>query len=125
MVYVATLNAPTELAPDQTSYIGSQIGTAPGEVAAVRASDGEVLWSTEVPGDPFGGATVVGDLVFTATFEGLIVALARDTGEIVWTHQTAGGINGWPAVAGDLLVWPVGMSDPPALVAFRLGGDAG
>ena len=56
----------------------SAVGRA-GEVAAVRASDGEVLWSTEVPGDPFGGATVVGDLVFTATFEGLIVALARDT----------------------------------------------
>ena len=125
VVYVATLNAPTELAPDQTSYIGSQIGTAPGEVAAVRASDGGGLWSTEGPGDPFGGATVVGDLVFTATFEGLIVALARDTGEIVWTHQATGGINGWPAVAGDLLVWPVGMGDPPALVAFRLGDDAG
>ena len=123
VVYVATLNAPTELAPDETSYIGSQIGKAPGEVAAVRASDGELLWSTEAPGDPFGGATVVGDLVFTATFEGLIVALDRATGEIVWRHQASGGINGWPAVAGDLLVWPVGMGDPPSLVAFRLGED--
>jgi outer membrane protein assembly factor BamB len=120
VVYVATLNAPTELAPDETAYLGSQLGTAPGEVAAVRATDGELLWSTEVPGDPLGGATVVGDLVLTATFQGTMLALRRDTGEIVWERDAGGGVNGWPAVAGDLLLWPVGMADPPVLVALGL-----
>lgn len=120
VVYVATLNAPTELSPDETAYIGSQLGAAPGEVAAVRATDGELLWSTEVPGDPLGGATVVGDLVFTATFQGTMVALRRDTGEVVWERDAGGGVNGWPAAAGGLLLWPVGMADPPVLVALGL-----
>ena len=124
VVYVATLNAPTELSPDAPSYIGSELDTAPGEVAAVDATTGELLWSTEVEGDPLGGATVVGDLVFTATFQERIYALARDSGEIVWEHDAPGGINGWPAVADDLIVWPVGLAQPPALVALRLPGSA-
>ncbi len=121
VVYVATLNAPTELSPDEPAYIGSQLGRAPGEVAAVDAVDGELLWSTEVDGDPLGGATVVGDLVFTGTFQGRIYALDRDTGEIVWEHEAPGGLNAWPAVAGDLIVWPIGMAEPPVLLALGLG----
>lgn len=31
-----------------------------------------------------------------------------------------GGINGWPAVADDLIVWPVGLSQPPVLLALAL-----
>jgi outer membrane protein assembly factor BamB len=123
VVYVATLNAPTELSPDVPAYIGSELDTAPGEVAAVDASDGELQWSTEVDGDPLGGATVVGDLVLTATYQGRIYALSRSDGEIVWELEAPGGINGWPAVAGDLVVWPVGLSRPATLFALRLGGE--
>jgi outer membrane protein assembly factor BamB len=119
-VYVATLNAPTEMSPDEPRYIGSELGTGPGEVAAVDAMTGELLWSTEVDGDPLGGATVVGDLVFTATYQGRIYALARSTGEIVWELEAPGGINGWPAVARDLIIWPVGLSDPAMLLALAL-----
>ncbi len=120
MVYAATLNAPTVLDPDEPSYIGSRLGTAPGEVAAIDAATGELLWSTEVDGDPLGGATVVGDLVFTGTFQGDIFALDRASGEVVWSHDAPGGINGWPAVTGGLIVWPIGLSDPPGLLALGL-----
>jgi outer membrane protein assembly factor BamB len=124
VVYVATLNAPTELSPDVPAYIGSEIGTAPGEVAAIDAGSGELLWSTEVDGDPLGGATVVGDLVLTATYQGRFYALSRESGEIVWDLEAPGGVNGWPAVAGDLVVWPVGLAEPSAvLVALRLGEE--
>lgn len=122
VVYVATLNAPTELRPDEPSYIGSQLGTAPGEVAAVDAATGELLWSTEVDGDPLGGATVVGDLVLTATYQGRIHALARTDGSVVWSMDAPGGVNGWPAVAGDLVVWPIGLATPATLLALRLPG---
>jgi outer membrane protein assembly factor BamB len=122
VVYVATLNAPTEMSPEETRYIGSELGTAPGEVAAVDAESGELLWSTEVDGDPLGGATVVGDLVLTATYQGRIYALSRTTGEIVWELGAPGGINGWPAVADDLIVWPVGLAQPAVLLALSLPG---
>ena len=120
VVYVATINAPSTYAPDQPEYIGSNLGTMEGEVVALDAADGRILWDTKVPGDPLGATTVVNDLVFTSTFQGELLALDRENGAIVWRHQAPGGINGWPAVAGDLLVVPVGLANPPRLLALRL-----
>ena len=119
-VYVSTLNAPTELEPDKVSYFGGELGTHDGEVVAVRASDGTVVWDTNVPGDPLGGTTVVNDLVFTALGDGTVVALRRETGKIVWKYKTAGGINGWMSAVDDTLYVPVGQSDPPTMLALRL-----
>lgn len=120
VVYVATLNAPTLLRPDVTAYVGSDIGTMPGEVVAIDAAQGAILWDVEVDGDPLGATTVVNDLVLTATFQGRILALDRATGRAVWQYESGGGINGWPAVADDLIVWPIGLGTPARLLALRL-----
>lgn len=120
VVYVATLNAPSTLPPDKPSYFGGQLGTHDGEVVAIRARTGKVVWDTKVPGDPLGGATVVNDLVFTALLDGTVVALHRSTGAIVWKYQAGGSINGWPAAVGDTLYIPVGGAKPPHLLALRL-----
>jgi glucose dehydrogenase len=120
VVYVATVNAPTKLPPDQPSYFGGEMGTHDGEVVAIDAANGKVVWDAKVPGDPLGGATVVNDLVFTALLDGTVVALQRDTGKIVWKYDTGGGINGWLSVVGDSIYVPVGQHNPPELVALRL-----
>ena len=119
-VYVATLNAPTQLYPDQTSYVGGAIGTMPGEVVAIDAASGGPLWDTKVPGDPTGGVTVVNDLVFTATVQGTIYALSRATGQIVWQTQAPGAVNGWMSVSGDTIIVPVGGALKPTVWALRL-----
>ena len=120
-VYVATLNAPTMLSPDSPAYFGSRLGTMDGDVVAIDAATGRIKWDTKVPGDPTGAATVVNDLVITATFDGQLFGLDRGTGAIVWRYQAPGGINGFPAVAGDLMLVPVGMADTPRLLALRVG----
>jgi len=73
----------------------------------------------------YGGATVVSDLVFVATFDGMIYALNRASGETVWSYQAPAGINAWPAVADDMIVWPAGFGNSPSLIALRLPIDAG
>jgi outer membrane protein assembly factor BamB len=120
VVYVATVHAPVTLEPDQTAYFGAEMGVNDGEVTAVDAADGAVLWTVDVPGDPLGATTVVNDLVFTATLQGTVLALDRRDGSTVWSVDAPGGINGWMSVAGDLLVVPVGNADPARLVAYRL-----
>ena len=122
VVYAAVVNAPATLAPDQTAYFGAEMGQADGEVVAVDADDGSVLWSTPVPGDPLGGTAVVGDLVVTALLDGTLVALDRADGREVWTMAAGGGINGWLAALDDRLIVPVGNGDPPSLVAVGLRG---
>ena len=75
-----------------------------------------------MPGDPLGGALVVGDLVLTATLQGEILAVDRRSGEVVRTLRAPGGVNGWPAATDDTIVGPVGQAEPPALVAYRVRG---
>jgi outer membrane protein assembly factor BamB len=121
-VYVATLNAPTVLNPDKTAYFGGKIGTMDGELLAINGSTGKILWDTAVPGDPTGGATVVNDLVVTATFQGQIVAVSRKTGRLVWIHAVGAPVSGWLAIAGDLLVVPTGsVGTSGRLMGFGVG----
>ena len=120
VVYVATLNAASLYEPDVPEVIGGNVGTMDGQVVAIDARTGAIVWDVVVPGDPTGGATVVNDLVLTATLQGKILALDRATGATVWTFDAPGGINGWPAVADDLIAWPVGLPNPAVLLGLRL-----
>jgi glucose dehydrogenase len=120
VVYAATVDAATELSPDETAYFGAPLGTEDGEVSAVDAGTGEVLWEADVPGDPLGGTTVVNDLVFTALMDGTVIALDRETGEQVWDFTADGGINGWMSAVGDDLYIPVGNGSPPHVLTLRL-----
>jgi glucose dehydrogenase len=120
IVYAGTVDAATELSPDETAYFGAPLGTEDGEVSAVDADTGELLWETDVPGDPLGGTAVVNDLVFTAALQGEVLALDRASGEIVWTFDAGGGINGWLSAVGDHLYVPVGNAAPPVLLDLGL-----
>jgi outer membrane protein assembly factor BamB len=130
-VYAPVLNLPTEY---EATAFGAQNGTeavqnagehtptgqGTSEVVALDASTGQVRWSHEFPTDMYGGATVVNDLVFVATFDGMIYALNRASGETVWSYQAPAGINAWPAVADDTIIWPAGFGGEPVLIALRL-----
>lgn len=107
---------------NQTAYFGSEVGSLKGDLVALDAATGKILWDTPVDGDPTGGATVVNDLVITATFQGNVIAYQRETGKEVWRWKAPGGINSWMSVAGDTLVIPVGAANPAVIVALRLGG---
>ncbi len=120
VVYAAVVDAPVVLSPDETAYFGAELGVNDGQVVALDATDGTILWSVSVPGDPLGGVLVLNDMVVTATLDGRLVALDRSDGETVWQKEAPGGLNGWMSAAGDLLVVPVGNADPPQLVAYRL-----
>jgi outer membrane protein assembly factor BamB len=100
----------------RTRYAGST-----SLVVALDAATGRIRWQHRLPAPAFGATTVVNDLVFTATYDGVIYALARADGHVVWHFQAPGGINAWPAVAGNTIVWPVGLGRQPVLLALRLG----
>ncbi|MCY4088334.1 MAG: PQQ-binding-like beta-propeller repeat protein [Actinomycetia bacterium] len=124
VVYVPVVNAPTTYAsPEESSSgFGTRLGSFKSQLVAIDAATGEIFWDVELPGDAFGAATVVNDLVFTSVLSGLILALNRETGETVWKYQAPGGINGWPAFAEDRLIVPVGFGEPPVLLALELLG---
>ena len=97
-----------------------QNGTA--ELDALDAASGKILWQHKFDRVAFGGVTVVNDLLFTATLDGIVYALSRKDGTVVWQWQAPGGTNAWPAVAGDTIVWPFGLGDDPSIIALSLNG---
>jgi outer membrane protein assembly factor BamB len=118
VVFVAALNAPSTLQPDQTAYFGGKVGTMDGDVVAMSARTGRIVWDTKVPGDPTGGVTIVNNLVLTATYQGKVLALNRATGAVVWSYNGPGMINGWMSVVGRTLYVPIGS--PAQLLALTL-----
>ena len=119
--YFAVVNAASTYdSPEATFNLAPQLSTHPSELVALDLANGEELWSADLPGDSLGGATVVGDLVLTSTYQGLLLAHDRETGDEVWRREAGGAVNGWPAVVGDTIVWPVSGGDVSHLLALRL-----
>jgi len=126
VVYVPVVNLSaffTNSSVDQKT--ASDVTRSSGELVAIDAATGIVLWDHQLPKANFGSATVVNDLVFTSTVDGKVYALDRTTGAEVWTWQAPAGINGAPAVAGDMIVLPAGVGANPVLVALKLGAAGG
>ena len=98
--------------------------TGAGELDAIDAATGTVLWKAHLDSPDYGGATVAGDLVFTSTFAGDVHAFDRASGKQVWSWRAPGGINGFISVAGDILLVPVGLASSPQLVALKIGAAA-
>jgi len=124
MVFAAVDDLPAQYTSTafQASSFDPTKGT--GEFVAIDAATGQIAWSKKFPSMALGGATVVNDVVFTATYDGHIYAYNATTGQQLWTFDSPVGINAWPAVAGDTIVWPAGVAsggEKPQLIAFRLG----
>jgi plastocyanin len=119
VVYVPVVNAGFEFSA--TKFTLGDLSKATGELNAIDAASGRILWKTDLAAPDFGGATVVGDLVFTSTFSGEVLAFDRATGRQVWKWQAPGGINGFLSVAGDTVLVPMGLGNAPGLIALRIG----
>ncbi|NPV63778.1 MAG: PQQ-binding-like beta-propeller repeat protein [Methanotrichaceae archaeon] len=107
-----------------TNYTDSSIveaqsfDQAKGGLVAIDVETGKILWEKTFDSINVGGATVINDLVFTATFDGTIYAFLREDGREAWRFEAPAGINAWPAVAGDSIVWPCGTGGRPSLIAL-------
>src|SRR5450830_1913171 len=123
IVYVPVVNMVVEYTPSEFVAKSFDFSTATGELVAIDAATGKILWDNKLDSLNVGAATIVNDLVFTATFNGKIYAFNSKTGEKVWEYQAPGGINGWPAVKGDTIIFPVGMGKTPELIAFKIGSS--
>jgi alcohol dehydrogenase (cytochrome c) len=121
IVFVPVVNMVVEYTPSEFVATSFDFSTATGELVALDAATGKILWDNKLDSLNVGSATVVNDVVFTSTFNGKIYAFNNKTGEKVWEYQAPGGINGWPAVKGDTIIFPVGMGENPALIAFKIG----
>lgn len=100
-----------------------QVGSARGEIVAVRLADGAVEWRRDVEGGVLGAAAVAGDLAVFADTGGRVQALDAKTGEPRWAYKAGAPFFAGPAVAKDVVyaadlkgtVHAVGLKDGKAL----------
>jgi len=132
VVNAATAYSATALDPTSLDF---SKGT--GQLVALEAATGKILWDLQLPTSAYAGATVVNDVVFTGGLDGIIRAFETDDGRAIWSWQAPAGVNAPLAVSGDFLYVPAGgpfyvnaeSKDPEAkpvanLVALKIGGTA-
>ena len=94
-----------------------------GELVALDVRSGRRLWRRGFPSPTFGCATVVNDVVVTATYDGTVYLLHAKDGRVLRRLREPAGVNACPTVAGDLLVVAAG-AEPPGIVTPRHVVDA-
>ena len=97
-----------------------------GEMVAIDAKSGKILWNQEYEAAAFGPPTAVNDMVFFTTFDGIVHGLDAETGGEVWQGALPAASNTGVAISGDTLLVPAGLptaeGQKPQMVAYRLGG---
>jgi outer membrane protein assembly factor BamB len=108
-----------------------QVGSARGEVVAVKMADGAVEWRREVDAGVLGAVAIAGDLAVFADTGGRVQALDARTGESRWTHKADAPFFAGPAVTRDVVyaadlkgtVHAIGLKDGKVL--WKLDAAAG
>ncbi len=121
ILYVPVVDLPTQYIPTGLVFSSINFSAGKGELVAIDVKYGHVLWTQKFDSVNVGGATVVNDVVLTATFDGTIYAFNRTTGAQLFKWKAPAGINAWPSVVGDTILWPCGVGASPQLLALRIG----
>jgi len=122
IIYVPVEDLVSPWNSTSTDFSGVNFTAGKGELVALDVRSGNTVWAQYFnPGVNVGGATVVNDVVFTETFNGVIYAFNKRTGEKLFEYQAPGGINSPPAVAGNTIVFPISLGAHPGLLALRVG----
>jgi outer membrane protein assembly factor BamB len=95
-----------------TKFYATDYSKGKGELVALDAGSGRRLWDRRFPSPNFGCATVVGGVVYTATYDGRVYGLSTRDGSILAQARMRAGINACPAVAGHLLLVGAGADHP-------------
>lgn len=83
-----------------TVYIASHSG----QVSALRAADGVVLWQRDLRRPLSAGPAVAGDLLVIGSRDGEAIGLRASDGELLWRSGVTSEILARPAVSRDLVV---------------------
>jgi outer membrane protein assembly factor BamB len=108
-----------------------QVGSARGEIVAVRLADGAVEWRRDIDAGVLGAAAIAGDLAVFADTGGRVQALDAKSGEPRWVYKADAPFFAGPAVAAGVVyaadlkgtVHAVGLKDGKAL--WKLDAAAG
>jgi len=101
IVYASVSNYPTWYTSTGPDVTKASIADSWGQIIAIDAALGGILWDATVPTMPLGSVVIVNDVVLTAGLDGLVRGFAAADGTPIWEFQASSGVNAPIAVAGD------------------------
>ena len=78
----------------------SRHGRGNGRAVCLRASDGKILWSRDLPSRSESSPLVEGQHVYFGSENGTVYALGARTGQVLWTFRARGAVKAAVALAG-------------------------
>jgi outer membrane protein assembly factor BamB len=137
VVYLPIVNSPSYATPSSIVSGQKALPEATGQLVAIDVATGAILWDIETASPLYGGASIAGDVVFTAGLDGVVRGYNTADGSQVFSYQTTAGINSPLSLSGDYLFVSAGTiffpsadsTDPlpervPGVFALKLGGTA-
>lgn len=107
-----TSNIPGNATPASAAVVDGTVymGFPDGNVTALDAETGSVVWSRLLPGRlDFGGVhsspAVSGDTLYVGSNNGSAYALDRATGEITWEREIGAWVSAGPAISGNTVIF--------------------
>lgn len=110
VVYAPVVNSPSYATSSSIVSGQKALPTATGQLVALDAATGEIIWDVETASPLYGAATVTNDVVFSAGLDGIVRGFNSATGEMIFTYQAPAGINTSLSVSGDSIFVAAGTA---------------
>jgi outer membrane protein assembly factor BamB len=114
VVYAPIVNSPSYATSSSIVSGQKALPTATGQLVALDAGTGEILWDVETASPLYGGATIANDVVFSAGLDGIVRGFNIADGSQVFSYQASAGINTALSISGDYLFIPAGTAFFPS-----------
>ena len=102
------------------------VGTFDGNMLAIDASDGSVIWQRALSSQPIiANPLFLDGQLYQVTPEGTIVRLDAPTGETVWTWSGDTGLSNWSLAAGDGLLFVADVGGDLVAIDTATGTPSG
>ena len=106
---------------DGVVYVSTKNANEKGEIFAINAYTGEVIWRSGNIGNFTSTPAVNQNFLFIGTEEGSLLCLNRTDGRLKWKVPTKGKLMGSPALTGDAVV--IGTGDGQVMSLNQSTGD--
>jgi outer membrane protein assembly factor BamB len=121
LVFVPVVNHPVSFSNQAEPQ---ENGPMSGELVALDAATGAIMWSHKFAAAAFGAASAVNDVVFTTSFDGTLYGFEANTGNVVWETKLPAATNTGVAISGSTLIAPAGLAtgagQTPEIAAYKL-----
>ena len=96
-------------------------GSGDGQIYAVTADSGDVVWTFPTGGPVHSSPAVAGGLIYVGSTDNSIYALEAQTGDRAWQYKTGGSVDSSPAIEDGFVY--VGSSDSTFYALDASTGD--